>query len=50
MNNFVYECPTKIIFGKDKELEVGKIIKNYSALTNLNKSKSKVTNLNKSQI
>ena len=31
MNNFVYECPTKIIFGKDKELEVGKIIKNYGS-------------------
>ena len=27
MNNFIYHTPTKIYFGKDKELKVGKIIK-----------------------
>lgn len=29
MNNFVYSTPTKVYFGKDQELEVGRIIKGY---------------------
>lgn len=29
MDNFVYSTPTKVYFGKDRELEVGKIIKAY---------------------
>ena len=29
MNNFVYDIPTKVYFGKDKHKEVGKIIKEY---------------------
>lgn len=29
MNNFIYETPTKIYFGKDEELKVGKIIKEF---------------------
>ncbi len=29
MNNFVYHTPTKVYFGKDEELKVGKIIKEY---------------------
>jgi alcohol dehydrogenase YqhD (iron-dependent ADH family) len=31
MNNFIYETPTKIYFGKDEELKVGKIIKEVGA-------------------
>lgn len=31
MNNFIYETPTKIYFGKDEELKVGKIIKEFGA-------------------
>lgn len=31
MNNFIYSTPTKVYFGKDQELEVGKIIKGYNA-------------------
>ena len=31
MNNFIYHTPTKIYFGKDEELKVGKIIKEYNA-------------------
>lgn len=30
MNNFVYETPTKVYFGKGEELKVGKIIAEYS--------------------
>lgn len=30
MNNFIYETPTKVYFGKDEELKVGKIIAEYS--------------------
>ena len=30
MNNFIYSTPTKVYFGKDRELEVGKIIKEYN--------------------
>ena len=29
MNNFIYETPTKVYFGKDEELKVGKIIAEY---------------------
>ena len=30
MDNFIYETPTKVYFGKDEELKVGKIIKAYN--------------------
>ena len=30
MENFIYETPTKVYFGKDQELEVGRIIKTYN--------------------
>lgn len=30
MNNFVYNTPTKVYFGADEELKVGKIIKSYN--------------------
>ena len=30
MNNFVYETPTKVYFGKDEELKVGEIIAGYN--------------------
>lgn len=30
MNNFIYSTPTKVYFGRDQELEVGKIIKGYN--------------------
>ena len=30
MNNFVYETPTKVYFGKDEELKVGEIVAEYS--------------------
>lgn len=30
MNNFIYETPTKVYFGKGEELKVGKIIAEYS--------------------
>ena len=29
MNNFIYETPTKVYFGKDEELKVGKIIAEF---------------------
>jgi len=29
MNNFVYDTPTKVYFGRDEELKVGKLIANY---------------------
>ncbi|MBR4125926.1 MAG: iron-containing alcohol dehydrogenase, partial [Victivallales bacterium] len=29
MENFIYETPTKIYFGKDEELKIGKIIKEF---------------------
>lgn len=29
MDNFIYDTPTKVYFGKDQELEVGRIIKGY---------------------
>ena len=29
MNNFIYETPTKVYFGKDEELKVGKIVAEY---------------------
>ena len=31
MENFTYYTPTKIIFGKDEEKNVGKLIKEYGA-------------------
>ncbi len=31
MNNFIYNTPTKVYFGKDEELKVGSIIKNFNA-------------------
>lgn len=31
MQNFVFHTPTKVYFGKDEELKVGKIIKEYGA-------------------
>lgn len=31
MNNFVYNIPTKIYFGKDEELKIGRLIKEYNA-------------------
>ena len=30
MYNFVYETPTKVYFGKDEELKVGKILKEFA--------------------
>ena len=30
MENFIYETPTKVYFGKDEELKVGKIIKEFN--------------------
>lgn len=30
MNNFIYETPTKVYFGKDEELKVGKIVKGFA--------------------
>ena len=30
MNNFIYETPTKVYFGKDEELKVGKIVAGYA--------------------
>ena len=30
MQNFIYDTPTKVYFGKDEELKVGKIIKEYN--------------------
>ena len=32
MNDFIYDTPTKIYFGKDQELEVGRIIKGIDRL------------------
>lgn len=29
MNNFIYETPTKVYFGKDEELKVGKLVAEY---------------------
>ena len=29
MSNFIYETPTKVYFGKDEELKVGKILQNF---------------------
>lgn len=29
MNNFIYETPTKVYFGKDEELKVGKLVVEY---------------------
>ncbi|MCQ2795933.1 MAG: iron-containing alcohol dehydrogenase [Bacilli bacterium] len=31
MNNFIYNIPTKVYFGKDEELKIGKLIKEYHA-------------------
>ena len=31
MQNFVYNIPTKIYFGKGEELKIGKLIKEYKA-------------------
>ena len=31
MNNFIYDTPTKVYFGKDEEQKVGKLIKEYGA-------------------
>ena len=33
MNDFIYYAPTKVYFGKGKENEVGKIIKDYGYKT-----------------
>ena len=30
MQSFVYETPTKVYFGKDEELKVGKILAEYA--------------------
>lgn len=30
MNNFVYETPTKVYFGRGEEEKVGKLVKEYS--------------------
>lgn len=30
MNNFIYETPTKVYFGRDEELKVGKLIKEFN--------------------
>jgi hypothetical protein len=30
MNNFIYETPTKVYFGKDEELKVGKLISEFN--------------------
>ena len=30
MNNFIYETPTKVYFGKDEELKVGKLISEFA--------------------
>ena len=30
MQNFIYETPTKIYFGKDEELKVGKIVAGFA--------------------
>ena len=32
MNDFVFQSPTKIYFGKSKENEIGKIIKRLTAV------------------
>ena len=29
MDNFIYETPTKVYFGKDEELKVGKLVAEY---------------------
>ena len=29
MNNFIYDVPTKVYFGKDEELKVGKIVAEF---------------------
>lgn len=29
MENFIYDVPTRVYFGKDQELKVGEIIKEY---------------------
>ena len=29
MNNFIYETPTKVYFGKDEELKVGEILAEF---------------------
>lgn len=31
MNNFIYETPTKVYFGRDEEQKIGKLIKEYGA-------------------
>ena len=31
MQSFEYYTPTKVIFGKDKENEIGKVVKGYGA-------------------
>lgn len=31
MNNFIYETPTKVYFGKDEELKVGKLVAEYKS-------------------
>ncbi len=31
MDNFIYDTPTRVYFGKDEELKVGKIVKEYGA-------------------
>lgn len=31
MDNFIYDTPTRVYFGKDEELKVGEIIKGYNA-------------------
>lgn len=30
MDNFVYETPTKVYFGRNEELKVGKLVKEYA--------------------
>ena len=30
MQNFIYETPTKVYFGRNEELKVGKIVKEFN--------------------
>lgn len=30
MNNFIYDTPTKVYFGKDEELKIGKLYLNIT--------------------
>lgn len=48
MQNFIYNTPTKIFFGRDQERNIGKILKEYQAkkiLLHYGKSSIKKTGL-----